>query len=198
MLLLVWSLMNPSQLHILREWADSEDGCILYAQLIKNIQGPQAINQLGLIIAALVGYRRLVPDSSDHLDQPANSSYLADLDAYLHGDEVGNTGTIAKHLAFALVRVLRTYGNTYEDLTVFLDCVCDTEPPLLQGLDGLSDEYLSMRIANFKFASQDHESAYNNIVARSTKLKFPKLNKESNLGWIIVQSSGSMIADNSL
>ena len=131
-------------------------------------------NQLGLIIAALVGYQRLVPDPPHHADIPIKGSYLADLDAYLHGEELGNKGAIANHLAFSFVRVLRHYRDVYEDLAVFLESVLETEPPLLQGLDGLSDEYLSERIL-----FRDHAVAYRNIVARSRQLKPLEL-RESN------------------
>ena len=93
-----------------------------------------------------MSYSRLFPDHQDHLEQPIKSSYLADLDAYFHGDSLSNGGRAAEQMVFALIRVLSTFGDQYEDLVTFVVTALDGDPPLLHSLEGLSDQYLRCRI----------------------------------------------------
>ena len=167
--------------------------------MVQDFQNSQTIEQLGLVIAAFIGYRRLVPDLSDHFDQPIKDSYLADLDANLHGERLENTGAVTKRMAFAFVRVLRTYGDTYEDLVVFLETMYDTDPPVQHVFDGLSDEYFSRRTGPSMSSPDkclDHKTAYKNVVAKSSRLKLPRLHEETNGDWIFVKSSEELPAQN--
>lgn len=135
-----------SQLAILREWANSGDGKNLYSDLARSAQGSQSVEQLALVMSAMLGYSRLVPDHFDHLDCSFNESYLADLDAHLGGHTLGNRGTVTEHMVFAMIRVLSTFKGKYEDLVAFLVAVLDREPPILHPFAGLSDQYLMWRI----------------------------------------------------
>jgi hypothetical protein len=47
-------------------------------------------------MAALMNYRRLLPDLLDDSYHPINSSYLADLDALFRGDSLRNSGRVAE------------------------------------------------------------------------------------------------------
>jgi hypothetical protein len=140
LLLPTWStVVSDRQLNVLREWASSENG--LYKQLIRDFRDPQSAEQLALIMAALMSYRRLLPDLSDNSDRPIRGSYLADLDALLDGYSLGNSGIVAERMVFSLVRVFRSSGNQFEELTTFLETVLNREPPLLHVFDGFCDQY---------------------------------------------------------
>lgn len=143
------------QLNALREWANTEEGLNLYIDLARSVQGPQSVKQLALVMAAMLAYSRLVPDSLDDLDPPIGSSYLVDLDTHFRGDAIGNRGRVTEHMIFAMIRVLSTFGSRYEESVAFLAAVLDHEPPLLHPLAGLSDQYLSLRIRR-----HNHETAF--------------------------------------
>jgi len=124
LLLLTWGTMvSGRQLEVLRGWASSQNGWNLYKLLARGVQGFQSVEQLTLTIAALMNYRRLLPDFLDDLDQPIKGSYLADLDTLLYGHSLGNSGTVWEQMAFALVRVLRSFMHQFEDLITFLETV---------------------------------------------------------------------------
>lgn len=135
-----------SQLDILREWARSEDGRNVYEQLTTDVQYTQNVAQLGLDMVAIVNYRRLYPDFNDPSDKPILASYLEDQDAHFQGHSLGNSGRVAEHMVFALLRVLYSFGDQYRDLTTFVETVLDRDPPLLHSLAGLSDQYLRWRL----------------------------------------------------
>lgn len=92
-------------------------------------------------MAAVMSYRRLLPDLSDDSDRPIRGSYLADLDALLNGHPLGNSGIVAERMIFSLIRVFRCSGNQFEELTTFLEAVLDREPPLLHVFNGFCDQY---------------------------------------------------------
>lgn len=72
---LTWSTMVPGrQSEVLSEWGSSADDWNLYKQLAEDFQGPQSGEQLALIMAALVNYRRLLPDLADQSNQPIKGS----------------------------------------------------------------------------------------------------------------------------
>jgi hypothetical protein len=155
LLLLTWStVVSDRQLDVLREWAKSENGWNLYKQLSRDVQDPQSVEQLTLTMAALMNYRRLLPDLLDDSYQPINGSYLADLDALFRGYSLGNSGRVTKQMVFALVRVLHSSVDQYKDIIAFLETTLDQERPLLQVFDGFSDQYLCRRING-----QPHEAA---------------------------------------
>ena len=61
-----------------------------------------------------MSYRRLVPDVSDHADMPIQGSYLADLDALFHDDNLGNSGKVAERMILALVRVFYSIADQHQ------------------------------------------------------------------------------------
>jgi hypothetical protein len=176
-LLLTWTVVSDHQLDVLRAWAGSEDGWNLYKQLAKDAQRSQSVEQLALTMAASMRYRRLLPDRSDDSDQPIRGSYLADLDALLNGQSLGNSGIVWERMVFSLLRVLRSFVNQYEDLITFLDTVLDREPPLLHVFDGFCDQYLS-RMIN----SQPHETA----IVELSHFKMPELRRDDDLDWVTI------------
>lgn len=53
---------------------------------------------------------------------------------------------VGEQIVFALIRVLRSFGDQFEDLITFLDTVLDRSLLLLHVFDGFCDQYLSQRI----------------------------------------------------
>lgn len=178
LLLLTWGTMvSGRQLGVLRDWASSQNGWNLYKLLARGVQGFQSVEQLALTMAALMNYRRLLPDFSDDSDQPIKGSYLADLDALLNGHSLGNSGTVWEQMAFALIRVLRSFIHQFEDLVTFLETVLDREPPPLHVFDGFSDQYLRWMIKG-----QLHEIA----IAELSYFKAPELRGDDDPDWVTV------------
>jgi len=181
LLLLTWGTMvSGRQLEVLRGWASSQNGWNLYKLLARGVQGFQSVEQLALTIAALMNYRRLLPDFLDDSDQPIKGSYLADLDALLNGHSLGNSGTVWEQMAFALVRVLRSFMHQFEDLVTFLETVLDRKPSSLHVFDGFSDQYLCRMING-----QNHEIA----TVELSYFKAPELRGDDDPDWITVTHS---------
>ena len=170
--------MFDRQPDVLREWANSEDGRKLYEQLARDLQAFQCVEQLALIMAFLMIYRRLLPDISDCSDQPIKGSYLADLDALFHGEPLGNSGRVAEQMVFALLRVLHSFGDQSEDLILFLNTVLDREPPLLHALDGCSDVYAFLRTEGYL-----HKTA----IAKVSHIKMSELGRDDDTDWVKIQ-----------
>ena len=166
---------STRQLDVLREWAGSEDGQNLYKQLTRDIQDSQSVEQLALIMAALMNYRRLFPDVLDHCDQLINDSYLADLDAHFRGCLLGNSGRVAERMVFALLWVLYIFASQHEVLITFLETALDRERPLLHLFDGFSDHYLRLRI---KY------QCHNTAKAELSGVKMPKLGGDDDPDWV--------------
>lgn len=153
LLLLTWSTQISSwsqqerrrPLEVLKEWAQSQQGWNVYVRLAADFQGCQSVTQLALIMAAMMNYRRLYPDSSDHSEQPITGSYIADLDALLGGAQLGNSGRVAERMVFALARELWSLGEDFEDLGTFLETILDREHPPLHVSEGFCDEYIRLR-----------------------------------------------------
>jgi hypothetical protein len=150
------------QLTILQEWASSENGRSLYDHIVRTAQDSQSLEQFSLVMAAMLGYSRLVPDSNDDSDRPFKGSYLTDLDAHFGGRALGNRGRVAEHMVMALIRVLSTVGDKYGKIVTFLVAVLDREPSLLHGLDGLSDQYLGLRVLD-----HDHKEALHHVMTET-------------------------------
>lgn len=122
--------------------------------------------QLALIMAAMLIYRRLNPDFSDNSKQPITGSYVADLDALLRGDRLGNSGGVSEPMVFALARELRSLGESFEDLRTFLETILDREYPPLHVSEGFRDEYIRLRMKGLL-----HDSA----IAELAGLRLPEL-----------------------
>lgn len=131
---------------VLNEWAHSGDFWNLYKQLAEEFQGPQSVEQLALIMAALMICRRLLHDFLDHSDQPIKGSYLANLDTLLRGESLGNNGRVAEQMVLSLVRELYFFGDQFKDLIAFLETALDRERSPLHVFDGFNDRYLRLRM----------------------------------------------------
>jgi hypothetical protein len=177
-LLLAWStVISVRQHNVLREWARSEGGWNLYEQLIRDVQDSQTVEQLALIMVALMNDLRLLPDRLDHINQPINGSYLADLDALFHGEPLGNRGRVAEQMVFALVRVLHSFAGQFKDLIAFVETALDRERPLLHPFDGFSDLYVSQ-----KTCGRTHKTA----MVEPSQIKMPELRVDDDLDWVTV------------
>jgi hypothetical protein len=178
LVLLTWSIMVfDRQFEVLREWASSQNGWNLYKLLAKVVQGSQNVEQLALTMAALVNYRRLLSDLSDNSDQPIKGSYLAGLDALLNGHSLENSGRVGDQMVFALVRVLCSFIDQFEDLITFLNTALDQEPPLLYLFDGFSDQYLRWRITG---------QPYTTAIVALSHFKMPELGGDYDPNWVTV------------
>ncbi len=175
--LLLTTMAFCGQLHFLQEWASSKDGRNLYMRLTSDAQDSQSVEQLALTMAVLMSYRRLFPDRLDHSDQPITGSYLADLDALFDGYSLGNSGNVWEQMVFALIRMLRSFVDLYDDLIMFLETVLDLEPLLLHVFHGFSDQYLCRRIKG-----QPHEAA----IVRLSAIGAPKLGWYDDSDWVSV------------
>lgn len=184
LLLLTWSMVvSGSQLEVLSEWASSDNSSQLYQQLLSAFQGPQNSEQLALTMAALMGHRRLLYDVSTNNGQPIKGSYLADLDALLHGDSLGISGIVWERMVFSLLRVLGSFMDQFEDLQQFLGTGLDREIPLLHPYDGFSDQYLVRRIQG-----QSHDAAMP---------KMPELRADEDLDWVVISLSEARLTEQS-
>jgi hypothetical protein len=134
-------------------------------------------------MAALINYRRLLPDLLDDSHKPINGSYLADLDALFRGYSLGNSGRVAEQMVFALVRALHSFVDQYEDIITFLETTLDRERPLLQVFDGFSDQYLRRRING-----QSHEAARVEL----SRIKMPELRGDDDQDWVNVTHQGEL------
>lgn len=174
LLLLTWSASVSSwgredhnrPLEVLQEWAQSQQGWNVYLQLATDFQGCQSVAQLTLITAAMMTYRRLYPDFLDDSEAPVTGSYIADLDALLRGDQLGNSGKVAERMVFTLVRELWSEGESFEDLRIFLGTILDRDQPPLHASEGFCDEYIRLRMKGVL-----HDSAITELAG----LRLPEL-----------------------
>ena len=177
LLLTLSTMVSNRQIEVLSEWTRSADGLDLHKRLIEGFKGAQSVEQLTLTMAALVKYRQLLPNLTDHSDQPIKGSHLADLDALLHGDSLGNHGRVVEHAGFALIRVLHSFVDQFKDLIIFLETALDRKPPLSYIFDGSLDIYLCRRIKG-----QPHET----VIAEISCIEMPKLRGDDDADWVNV------------
>lgn len=157
LLLLTWSSIAHGQpLQVLSEWASSVDGSKLYQQLVEDLRNSQDVEQLALILAALVCHQRLLPYFSNDTAQPAKGGYLADLNFLLNGQLLSNRRVVFERMGFSFLRVLDTFGNKYKDMVQLLTLSIAKKAPLLERLDGVSDQYWAKRATN----GLDHRRVY--------------------------------------
>lgn len=188
LLLLAWSTMVSGRpVEVLSEWARSRDGWSLYKQLAIEFQISHGVEQLALIMAALMSYRRLLPDVSDHFDQPIKGSFLADLNVLLDGQPLGNSGAVTEQMVFSLVRVLRSFGDQFEDIIIFLETILDRYPPLLHVFDGFSDQHLRSRIS-----ARPHKTA----VVGLSQIEMPELREGDDSNWVTVEHLDALSLQN--
>lgn len=131
---------------MLSEWASSGGTSKLFQRLKEDFRHPQSPEQLALVLAALICYTRLLPYSPNDITQPINGCYLADLNFLLRGISLSNQRTVFERIGFSLLRVFTTLGDGCEDIIQLLDGALDKDPPLLDALDGLTDQYIAKRI----------------------------------------------------
>lgn len=154
-----------SQVAILQEWANSNEGRSFYDKIAQVAQNPTSVENLSLAMLAMLSYARLIPDSHDHCEKPIHGSYLIDLDNHFRGRAPESRRTMMEDMVYAMIRVLSASADQYANLLVLLESVLDSPPPVLSYLAGLSDQYLNLRIK-----CHDHESAFKIVMAEAAVL----------------------------
>jgi hypothetical protein len=133
---------------VLVEWAASGGGWSVYERILRDVQDSQKTEQLGLTLAGLLGYQRLLPFTPNDTTRPIKGSYLADFDAVVNGDHLSNQRTVFERMAFSFLRVLDTFKDDHHNIRRFLATVLDTNTPVLDSFDGFSDQYWVRRMEN--------------------------------------------------
>lgn len=184
LLLLTWTSTASGQpLEVLSEWASSGQSSELYQRLIRDFQDSQTIEQLGLIVIALLCHERLLPYSFKETTEPIRGSYLADLDTLLQGQSLSNKRTVFERLAFSFLRVLTTFGDKYIDMISLFVTTLNTDAPLLERFDGLADQYVAARVGKDKLI---HRSAWEGVGGLSLMEAIRVYETE----WVLVPTPG--------
>ena len=143
LLLLIWSTMfHGRSLEAMQDWAALGDASSLYQQLQEEFQNFQELEQLALILAALLTHARLLPYTVNDTTQSINGCFLADLDIVLRGKSLNNRREVLERVGFSLRRVLDVLPNDHGETSTFMGTAIDKNPPLLDFFDGLTDQYL--------------------------------------------------------
>ncbi|KAG9229879.1 hypothetical protein BJ875DRAFT_521732 [Amylocarpus encephaloides] len=146
LVLLVWSSMVRRQPHrALGEWVASTDGWKLHDRLVEEMQDPQPTERLAFMLAALLCFQRLLPESSHDPTQPTQGGYLANFDDLARGEPLGNERMVLEHMMVSFLRVLDTFRGNHQETYQFLVTVFDPDT-LLLAPDRFSDQYWMCRI----------------------------------------------------
>ncbi len=130
---------------MLSDWIKLEESLNLYQWLIEDLWLEQTPEAFALTLAALLCRERLLPYTVDGIAQPIGSSYLADFDAILNGQNISNRRTIFEQMILSLLRVLYIL-NISEETVRLLAKVLDKEASLLESLDDIADQYCVKKV----------------------------------------------------
>lgn len=155
LVLLTCSSIESTVHRVVTEWVLTDNGWDVYEQMIRGVQNSQTCEQLGLALAALLCYRRLLPHTARDATRTINASYLADFDALLHCKSLNNERVTLEQMLLSVLRVLKTYKDDFRRLQQFLATVLDVDTPVLHQCDGFSDRYWARRFE----CSLNHEDA---------------------------------------
>lgn len=115
LLLLTWSSrILGLPLRILSEWASSTDTLRLYQRWMEYFRISKDLEQLALILAALLCHGRLLPYTLSETIQPINGCYLADLDGLLKDKSLSNQRAVFERTGFSFLRVLATLEGGFK------------------------------------------------------------------------------------
>lgn len=182
LVLLIWSSIESMVNRVLVEWVTSDDGWSVYERILRDVQDSQTTAQLGLILAGLLGYQRLLPFTPNDTTRPIKGSYLADFDAIVNGDPLSNQRTVFERMAFSFLRVLDTFKDDHHNTRRLLVIVLDTNTPLLDSLDGISDQYWIRRMKD----GLTHEDAFEMVGHHHLVEETVGLGMDED--WVILQS----------
>lgn len=161
-MLLTCTFIEPEAHQVLVEWASSDAGQKTYRQIISDVYERQTIEQLGLRLLAILCYQRLLPSTSNDSSTPVKVLFLADFDALLKGELLGNERVVSERMVLSFLRILETDTFLDESLEIrqYATAVLDrSAPPVLDPLDGFSDQYMLCRARN----GCTHKDALENI-----------------------------------
>jgi hypothetical protein len=116
--------------------------------MIIDISKSQSLEQLGLILLAILCYQRLLPLTLNDSRGPVNGLYLVDFDALLKGEPLGNEQAVSERMVLSFLRILETDTLIDEGLEIrqFATAVLDrSNLPVLNVLDGFLDQYMICR-----------------------------------------------------
>jgi hypothetical protein len=184
--LLAWSpIANGQTREVLSVWAASRDGLTVYQRLTRDVQGSHTAEQLALIIAALLCYKRLLPYTPNDTAQSIKGSYLADFDALMNGEPLSNVRVVFERMALSFLRVLDTFIEDYQDICQLLATALDTvKPTLLESPDGFSDQYWVRRKEKL-----DHKDALGCLMETTVWLDTDEEDTNDEEGWMMVPFS---------
>lgn len=74
-------------------------------------------------MATLMSYRQFLLDFLDNFDEPIKDSYLVNLNIFLYGKLLRNSGIVIEQIVFLLVRELSSFRDQFNDLIAFLKTV---------------------------------------------------------------------------
>jgi hypothetical protein len=145
LVLLTSSLIDSIVRRVVTEWALSKDGRSAYEGIINNLRRPQTCEDLGLNLAALLCYRRLL--GGQGTPRTTNGSYLMDFDALLNFNPLYNEQATLEQMILSFLRILKTFKGRFQNLHQFLAATLGMEDtPVLHHCDGFSDRYWALRI----------------------------------------------------
>ena len=151
LVLLTWSSIDSTVHQVVTEWVLSHDGRGVYERMINDLQSSQTCEQLGLTLASLLCYRRLLPTSQGITR--TTRGYLSDFDALLHCKFLNNERATLEQIILSIFRVFETSKDKFRNLRQLLAAIISIDTPVLHHLDGFSDQYWDRRfryILNYK------------------------------------------------
>jgi hypothetical protein len=167
LVLLTNTSVDSTVSRVTAEWVLTRDGRVMFEKMLHDLQNSQPGEQLGLTLAALLCYRRLLP-TSQGTTKLNYGSYLTDFFALLHCDSPNNEQAMLERMILSFLRVLETFKDEFQYLRQFLATILDMDTPL-HHCDAFLDQYWAHRIKPRQAYGLDH------IAARKMKLDPGKL-----------------------
>lgn len=143
----------------LYSWINPTDGPVLYGKMLHAVQDACSIVQIALISIAMVIYAQYRLHLASPPNQPVNGSYLADFDAQLRDHYPHSVKKVNEHMLHALIRILCTPTEDFTGLIQLVNATLDRNPPILDPLDSLSDQYWMWRMKG-----ADHAAAFTAVM----------------------------------
>jgi hypothetical protein len=128
-------------------WALSEDGRLLYDDLIHDLRLPKPSNEIALILAALLSHVRLG-------FSPSQEQCIKDFSSLLRGSPSRSAQETLKHMTYSFRNVLVRFSMDSEMILQLLEDVIDINQSTLQDGNTLPELYWTRRL----FPLQDHDA----------------------------------------
>lgn len=162
--------VTENERDVVVSWVQDQAGSSLYERLVADFQRQQCTEQLALVMAALVSYRKINPDLND---DKAGPPYLADLRDFLHGEPLTNSGRIIEEMASALVTRLECDALANHNLIPLLTSSLSPDRSPSHPANSLSVEYMGLRTGAWSSEELSHLAAIGVIATRMPNLRLP-------------------------